>query len=72
MVIFYFFLQVLGANIVSSSSKMFAVYCISVTDAENNSWSIKRRWFILHLEELSRLPEIMLMLLHFNKVSCFF
>lgn len=44
--------EVLGANIVSSSSKMFAVYCISVTDAENNSWSIKRRY--RHFEELHR------------------
>ncbi|KAJ8452051.1 hypothetical protein Cgig2_016632 [Carnegiea gigantea] len=60
--------EVLGANIVSSSSKMFAVYCISVTDAENNSWSIKRRWFILRLGELSRLPEIMLRYRHFEEL----
>ncbi|CAO2815390.1 unnamed protein product [Amaranthus hypochondriacus] len=44
--------EVLGANIVTSSSKMFAVYSIAVTDAENNSWSIKRRY--RHFEELHR------------------
>lgn len=41
---FRFFLQVLGANIVESSSKMFTVYSIAVTDESNHSWSIKRRW----------------------------
>lgn len=44
--------EVLGANIVTSSSKTFAVYSISVTDAESNSWSIKRRY--RHFEELHR------------------
>lgn len=44
--------EVLGANIVSSSSRTFAVYSISVTDAERNSWSIKRRY--RHFEELHR------------------
>ncbi|PPE02542.1 hypothetical protein GOBAR_DD00436 [Gossypium barbadense] len=35
--------EVLGANIVKSGSKTFAVYSISVTDVNNNnSWSIKR------------------------------
>lgn len=36
-------LQVLGANIVKSGSKTFAVYCISVIDVNSHSWSIKRR-----------------------------
>lgn len=40
---FRFLLQVLGANIVKSSSKMFAVYSVAVTDESNHSWSIKRR-----------------------------
>lgn len=40
----FFRLQVLSANIVRSGSKTFAVYSISVTDMNNNSWSIKRRW----------------------------
>ncbi|KAL8170594.1 hypothetical protein V2J09_022398 [Rumex salicifolius] len=44
--------EVLGANIVNSSSKLFAVYSVSVTDADNNSWSIKRRF--RHFEELHR------------------
>lgn len=44
--------EVLGANIVKSSSKLFAVYSISVADADNNSWSIKRRF--RHFEELHR------------------
>ncbi|KAK9677114.1 hypothetical protein RND81_11G122300 [Saponaria officinalis] len=44
--------EVLGANVVRSSSSVFAVYSISVTDAENNSWSIKRRY--RHFEELHR------------------
>ncbi|KAL2928516.1 Sorting nexin-13 [Bienertia sinuspersici] len=44
--------EVLGANIVTNSSKTFAVYSISVTDAESNSWSIKRRY--RHFEELHR------------------
>ncbi|KAL6134452.1 hypothetical protein ACLB2K_066683 [Fragaria x ananassa] len=44
--------EVLGANIVKSGSKTFAVYSISVTDANNNSWSIKRRF--RHFEELHR------------------
>ncbi|GAB2293538.1 hypothetical protein Dimus_027745 [Dionaea muscipula] len=44
--------DVLGANIVKSSSKTFAVYSVSVTDANNNSWSIKRRF--RHFEELHR------------------
>ncbi|KAJ4952564.1 hypothetical protein NE237_029396 [Protea cynaroides] len=43
--------EVLGANIVKSGCKTFAVYSISVTDA-NNSWSIKRRF--RHFEELHR------------------
>ncbi|KAH0913149.1 hypothetical protein HID58_036470, partial [Brassica napus] len=42
--------EVMGANIVKSSSKMFAVYSISVTDDSNHSWSIKRRF--RHFEEL--------------------
>jgi hypothetical protein len=36
-------IQVVGASIVKSGSGMFAVYSISVTDANENSWSIKRR-----------------------------
>ncbi|KAL5975898.1 hypothetical protein ACLOJK_020226 [Asimina triloba] len=44
--------EVLGANIVKSGSKTFAVYAISVTDAGGNSWSIKRRF--RHFEELHR------------------
>lgn len=44
--------EVLGANIVKSGSKTFAVYSISVTDADNNNWSIKRRF--RHFEELHR------------------
>ncbi|XP_019091391.1 PREDICTED: uncharacterized protein LOC104740212 [Camelina sativa] len=44
--------QVLGANIVKGSSKMFAVYSIAVTDESNHSWSIKRRF--RHFEELHR------------------
>ncbi|XP_011001603.1 PREDICTED: uncharacterized protein LOC105108834 isoform X2 [Populus euphratica] len=44
--------EVLGANIVKSGSKTFAVYSISVTDVNNNSWSIKRRF--RHFEELHR------------------
>ncbi|KAF6176352.1 hypothetical protein GIB67_011141 [Kingdonia uniflora] len=48
--------EVLGANIVKSGSKTFAVYSISVTDADNNIWSIKRRF--RHFEELhQRLKE---------------
>ncbi|MQL75157.1 hypothetical protein Taro_007511 [Colocasia esculenta] len=35
--------EVLGANIVKSGLGTFAVYSISVSDATNNSWSIKRR-----------------------------
>ncbi|XP_019067085.1 uncharacterized protein [Solanum lycopersicum] len=42
--------EVLSANIVRSGSKTFAVYSISVTDMNNNSWSIKRRF--QHFEEL--------------------
>ncbi|XVF24987.1 hypothetical protein REPUB_Repub13aG0174600 [Reevesia pubescens] len=43
--------EVLGANIVKSGSRTFAVYSISVTDVNNNnSWSIKRRF--RHFEEL--------------------
>ncbi|GMI93811.1 SORTING NEXIN 3 [Hibiscus trionum] len=44
--------EVLGANIVKSGSRTFAVYSISVTDVINNnsSWSIKRRF--RHFEEL--------------------
>lgn len=48
----YFFLQVLGANIVRSGSKTFAVYSISVTDANNNSWSVKRRYLPCHFKTL--------------------
>ncbi|KHG17215.1 Sorting nexin-13 [Gossypium arboreum] len=45
--------EVLGANIVKSGSKTFAVYSISVTDVNNkHSWSIKRRF--RHFEELHR------------------
>ncbi|KAK6124988.1 hypothetical protein DH2020_041262 [Rehmannia glutinosa] len=44
--------EVLGANIVKSGSKTFAVYCISVTDVNGHSWSIKRRY--QHFEELHR------------------
>ncbi|KAM3699787.1 hypothetical protein ACJW31_05G051900 [Castanea mollissima] len=44
--------EVLGANIVKSGSKQFAVYSVSVTDVNNNSWSIKRRF--RHFEELHR------------------
>ncbi|XP_058113709.1 uncharacterized protein LOC131256706 isoform X3 [Magnolia sinica] len=44
--------EVLGANFVKSGSKTFAVYSISVTDADNNNWSIKRRF--RHFEELHR------------------
>ncbi|XP_068653093.1 uncharacterized protein [Aristolochia californica] len=44
--------EVLGANIVKSGSSTFAVYSISVTDANNNNWSIKRRF--RHFEELHR------------------
>ncbi|GKV43358.1 hypothetical protein SLEP1_g50658 [Rubroshorea leprosula] len=44
--------EVLGANIVKSGSKTFAVYSISVMDVNNNSWSIKRRFS--HFEELHR------------------
>ncbi|XP_060172817.1 uncharacterized protein LOC132603682 isoform X2 [Lycium barbarum] len=42
--------EVLNANIVRCGSKTFAVYSISVTDMNNNSWSIKRRF--RHFEEL--------------------
>ncbi|KAK7255382.1 hypothetical protein RIF29_28791 [Crotalaria pallida] len=44
--------EVLGANIVKSDSRTFAVYSISVTDVNNNTWSIKRRF--RHFEELHR------------------
>lgn len=45
--------EVVGANIVKSGSRTFAVYSISVTDVNNyNSWSIKRRFS--HFEELHR------------------
>ncbi|KAG2617228.1 hypothetical protein PVAP13_3NG179279 [Panicum virgatum] len=44
--------EVVGASIVKSGSGMFAVYSISVTDANGNSWSIKRRF--RHFEELHR------------------
>lgn len=44
--------EVLGANIVKSGSGTFAVYSIAVTDANNNCWSIKRRF--RHFEELHR------------------
>uniref|UniRef100_K3Z3A6 PX domain-containing protein n=1 Tax=Setaria italica TaxID=4555 RepID=K3Z3A6_SETIT len=47
-----FLTQVVGASIVKSGSGMFAVYSISVTDANGNSWSIKRRF--RHFEELHR------------------
>lgn len=51
--------KVLGANFVKSDSKTIAVYSISVTDNENRTWSIKRRF--RHFEELHRrlkvLPE---------------
>ncbi|KAL6972795.1 hypothetical protein U1Q18_026967 [Sarracenia purpurea var. burkii] len=44
--------EVLGANIVKSGSRTFAVYSISVMDINNNRWSIKRRF--RHFEELHR------------------
>ncbi|XP_042052495.1 uncharacterized protein LOC121797822 isoform X2 [Salvia splendens] len=44
--------EVLGANIVKSGSKTFAVYCISVTDMNSHSWSIKRMY--QHFVELHR------------------
>ncbi|XP_019431807.1 PREDICTED: uncharacterized protein LOC109338913 isoform X1 [Lupinus angustifolius] len=44
--------EVLGASIVKSGSTTFAVYSISVTDINNNTWSIKRRF--RHFEELHR------------------
>ncbi|GFY97036.1 phox (PX) domain-containing protein [Actinidia rufa] len=44
--------EVLGANIAKSGSETLAVYSISVTDINNNSWSIKRRF--RHFEELHR------------------
>ncbi|XP_028771741.1 uncharacterized protein LOC114728964 [Neltuma alba] len=44
--------EVLGANIVKSGSRTFAVYSISVTDVNNRSWTIKRRF--RHFEELHR------------------
>lgn len=44
--------EVLCANIVKSGSGTFAVYSIAVTDANNHSWSIKRRF--RHFEELHR------------------
>lgn len=44
--------EVVGASIVKSGSGMFAVYSISVTDANGNSWSIKRRF--RHFEDLHR------------------
>ncbi|KAL6610700.1 hypothetical protein ACP70R_040669 [Stipagrostis hirtigluma subsp. patula] len=44
--------EVVGASIVKSGSGMFAIYSISVTDANGNSWSIKRRF--RHFEELHR------------------
>ncbi|CAL9774850.1 unnamed protein product [Musa acuminata subsp. burmannicoides] len=44
--------EVLGANVVKSGSGTFAVYSVSVTDANNNSWFIKRRF--RHFEELHR------------------
>ncbi|KAJ6826694.1 uncharacterized protein M6B38_371730 [Iris pallida] len=44
--------EVLGANTVKSGSGTFAVYSIAVTDANSNSWSIKRRY--RHFEELHR------------------
>ncbi|XP_068648191.1 uncharacterized protein [Aristolochia californica] len=44
--------EVLGANVVKSGSSTFAVYSISVTDANNYNWSIKRRF--RHFEELHR------------------
>ncbi|KAK4269393.1 hypothetical protein QN277_022554 [Acacia crassicarpa] len=42
--------EVLGANIVKSGSRTFAVYSISVTDVNNRRWTIKRRF--RHFEEL--------------------
>ncbi|KAM7471746.1 hypothetical protein LguiA_009929 [Lonicera macranthoides] len=45
-------LSVLGANIVKSGSRTFAVYSISVMNIDNSSWSIKRRF--RHFEELHR------------------
>uniref|UniRef100_A0A0D9WK76 PX domain-containing protein n=1 Tax=Leersia perrieri TaxID=77586 RepID=A0A0D9WK76_9ORYZ len=44
--------EVVGASVVKSGSGMFAVYSVSVTDANGNSWSIKRRF--RHFEELHR------------------
>ncbi|KAI9125969.1 hypothetical protein K1719_003387 [Acacia pycnantha] len=48
--------QVLGANIVKSGSRTFAVYFISVTDVNNRRCTIKRRF--PHFEEIhQRLKE---------------
>ncbi|CAM8940701.1 unnamed protein product [Rhodiola kirilowii] len=44
--------EVTAANIVRSDSGTFAVYSISVTDVNNHSWSIKRRF--KHFEQLHR------------------
>ncbi|KAG0457839.1 hypothetical protein HPP92_022996 [Vanilla planifolia] len=44
--------EVLGANVVKSGLGTFAVYSISVTDANKHCWSIKRRF--RHFEELHR------------------
>ncbi|KAL6994747.1 hypothetical protein U1Q18_044888 [Sarracenia purpurea var. burkii] len=44
--------EVSGANIVKSGSETLAVYSIFVTDVNNYSWSIKRRF--RHFEDLHR------------------
>lgn len=41
-------LQVMGAYFEKLGSKSFAVYSIAVTDAENRTWFVKRR-FLSHL-----------------------
>jgi len=37
-------LQVMGAYFEKLGSKSFAVYSIAVTDAENRTWFVKRRF----------------------------
>lgn len=37
-------MQVVGAYFEKLSSKSFAVYSIAVTDANNNTWFVKRRY----------------------------
>jgi sorting nexin-13 len=42
-------LQVMGAYFEKLGSKSFAVYSIAVTDAENRTWFVRRR-FASHLK----------------------